>query len=134
MLLYVSNILPHHILKNLYTSIVEPHLHYCSSVWGCCGKTEINKLQKLQNRAVWIISSSKFNTPCKPFLLELGLKSVQEVIDSNTSSMVFKSINCLALGYLSNVFFKNSHNTSPILRDTSTNLRILKKNTSNGQK
>ena len=32
MLRHVSNILPQSILKNLYTSIVEPHFHYCSSV------------------------------------------------------------------------------------------------------
>ena len=48
--------------------------------------------------------------------------------------MVFKSIDGLAPGYLSNLFVKNSHNASRILRDTSTNLRIPKKNTSNGQK
>ena len=86
MLRYVSNILPQPILKNLYTSIAEPHCHYCSSVWGCCGKTEINRLQKLQNRAVRIITSSKFDTPCKPLLHGLGLKSVQEIIDFNTNS------------------------------------------------
>ena len=38
------------------------------------------------------------------------------------------------IGYLSNLFVKNSHYASRILRDTSTNLRIPKKNTSNGQK
>ena len=32
-----------------------------------------NKLQKLQNRAARIIASSKFDTPCKPRLLKLGL-------------------------------------------------------------
>ena len=103
MLQHVSNILPHSILKNLYISIVEPHFHYCSSVWGCCGKTEINRLQKLQNRAARIISSSKFDTPCKPLLLSLGLKSIQEIIDFNTNSMIFKSINALAPGYLSDL-------------------------------
>ena len=134
MLRCVSNILPQHILRNLYVSIVEPHFHYCASVWGCCGKTEIIKLQKLQNRAIRIITTSKFDAPCKPLLLKLGLKSVQEIIDYNTNSMVFKSINGLAPGYLFNLFVKNSHNASCILRDTSTNLRIPKKNTSNGQK
>ena len=134
MLRYVSNILPQSILKNLYTSIVEPHFHYYSSVWGCRGKTEINRLQKSQNRAVWIITSSKSDTPCNPPLLSLGLKSVQEIIDFNTNSMVFKSINGLAACYLSDLCVKNSHSNSRILRDTSTNLRIPMKNTSNGQK
>ena len=129
MLRHVSNILPQYSLKNLYTSIVEPHFQYCFSVCGCCGKTEINRLQKWQNRAVWTIISSKFDTPCKPLLLSLRHKSVEEIIDFNTNSMVLKSINGLAPGYLSDLFVKNFRNTSRILRDTSTNLRIP---TSNG--
>ena len=134
MLRCVSNILPQHILRSLYVSMVEPYFHYCSSVWGCYGKTEITKLQKLQNIAIRIITPSKCDTPCKPLLLKLRLESVQEIIDYNTNFMAFKSINGLAPGYLSSFFVKNSHNTSRILRGTSTNLRIPKKNTSNGQK
>ena len=68
------------------------------------------------------LTSSKFDTPCKPLLLSLGLKSVEEIIDFNTNSMVFKSINGLALGYLSNLFVENSHSTSRILRDTSNEI------------
>ena len=88
----------------------------------------------MQNRAVRVITSSKFDTPCKPLLHSLGLKSVQEIIDFNTNSMVFESINGLAPDCLSDLFVKNSYSTSRILRDTSTNLRIPMTNTSNGQK
>ena len=38
-------------LKDIYRSIVEPHLNYCCSVWGSSGITRIESLQKLQNRA-----------------------------------------------------------------------------------
>ena len=86
------------------------------------------------DRAARIITSSQFDTPYKPLLLSLGLKSVQEIIDFNTNSMVFKSNNGLATGYLSNLFVKNSHSTSRILRETSINLRIPMKITLNGQK
>ena len=48
---HARNPLPQDILKTLYTGIVEPHFRYCCSVWGCCGKTDLIKLQKLQNRA-----------------------------------------------------------------------------------
>ena len=47
-------------LAILYTSMVEPHFRYCCSVWGCAGTTEINHLQKLQNRAARIVTSSSF--------------------------------------------------------------------------
>ena len=37
--------------RTLYTGIIEPHIRYCCLVWGCTGVTDINQLQKLQNRA-----------------------------------------------------------------------------------
>ena len=45
----------------MYTGIVEPHFRYCCSVWGCCGVNEINKFQKLQNRAARIVTGSSFD-------------------------------------------------------------------------
>ena len=48
---HAKKFLPFSALTSLYTSIVEPHFRYCCSVWGCAGTTEINRLQKLQNRA-----------------------------------------------------------------------------------
>ena len=44
---YAKRFLPQTSLKTLYTSIIEPHCRYCCAVWGCCGTTEISKLQKL---------------------------------------------------------------------------------------
>ena len=48
---HAKTILGQETLKILYTGIVEPHFRYCCSVWGCAGSTELNQLQKLQNRA-----------------------------------------------------------------------------------
>ena len=39
-----------------YKSLVQPHFDYCSQIWGCLGITLQNKLQRLQNRAVRIIT------------------------------------------------------------------------------
>ena len=39
------------IMFQLKISLVQSHFDYCSLVWGNCGKTSSNKLQKLQNRA-----------------------------------------------------------------------------------
>ena len=51
---------------------VEPHFSYCCSVWGCCGVTEINQLQKLQNHAARIVTGSSFDTPGQPLIKRLG--------------------------------------------------------------
>ena len=42
-------------LKTIYYSLVQPYFDYCDVVWGDCSKTRADKLQKLQNRAAWII-------------------------------------------------------------------------------
>ena len=39
---HAKSFLPEQTLKAMYTGVVEPHLRYCCSVWGCCGTTEIN--------------------------------------------------------------------------------------------
>ena len=41
---HAMTFLPKETLKTLYTAIVEPHLRYCCSVWGCAGSTELNQL------------------------------------------------------------------------------------------
>ena len=46
------------ILHYIYNALVEPHFDYCSIVLGNCGKTHSQKLQKLQNRAARIFTSS----------------------------------------------------------------------------
>ena len=45
-------------LKTLYTGIVEPHIRYCCSVWGCVGSKELHPLQILQNQAARVITNS----------------------------------------------------------------------------
>ena len=119
--------LPFSALTSLYTSIVEPHFQYCCSVWGCAGTTEINRLQKLQNRAARIVTSSSFDTPSNQLIEKLGWKTINELIDIESKTMVFKSLNELAPPYLRSLFRKNSQSTSYRLRNTSTDLRLPKK-------
>ena len=121
-------------LKTLYTGIVEPHFRYCCSVWGCAGSTEIKQLQKLQNRAARIITNRSFDTPSRPLIVELGWKTIEELIGNESKTMVFKSLNGLAPQYLCNLFTRNSACASRNLRNTETDLRLPKKNSANGQK
>ena len=131
---HAKNILPIASLKTLYSSIVEPHFRYCCSVWGCCGTTDIDQLQKLQNRAARIVTNSSFDAPSGPLIRSLGWKTVRELVDQDSRLMVYKSINELAPQYMSNLFTRNSTCSSRSLRSTKTDLRIPKKTSANGQK
>ena len=126
--------LPFSAPTNLYTSIIEPHFRYCCSVWGFTGTTQINRLQKLQNRAARIVANSSFDTPSNLLIGTLGWKTINELIDTETKTMIFKSLNELAPPYLRSLLMKNSQITSYRLRNTSTDLRLPKESTENGKK
>ena len=96
---------------------------------GSAGTSEINQLQKLQNRAAGIIKSSSFDTPSRPLIEGLGWKSNGELISDECKKMVFKALNELAPQCLCNFFIKNSQCPSHNLRNTETSLRLT-----NGQK
>ena len=83
-------------LKTLYTSIIEPHFRYCCSVWGCCGKTEIDKLQKLQNRAARIVANSSYDVRRRPLIQSLSWETIDNLIKQEVKTITFKSVNNLA--------------------------------------
>ena len=131
---HAKSFLPKETLQTLYTGIVEPHFRYCCSVWGCAALTEINQLQKLQNRAARIITNSSFDAPGKPLIEVMGWKTIDELITCESKTMVFKSLNQLAPEYLCGLFTRNSLCSSYILRNSETDLRLPKKRSSNGQR
>ena len=134
LLKYARNFVETDTMANLYRSIIEPHLSYCCSVWGSCGTTKLNVLQKLQNKVARIVTRSPFDASAAPLLKRLGWPSVQDLIDKETSSMVYKSLNSLAPQYLSDLFVRLSELHPRELRNSGTDLAIPLLRTANGQK
>ena len=64
------------ILHYIYNALVVPHFDYCSIVWGNCGKMLSEKLQKLQNRATRILTSSSYDADARYLLKQLGWKDL----------------------------------------------------------
>ena len=120
--------------NKLYAGIVEPHFRYCCSVWGCCGVTEKNHLQKLQNRAARILTNSSFDAPSIPLVRRLDWTSIKELTAHESELMVFKSIDGLAPQYMRNLFTKISQLTSHNLGNIATDLWLHQKRSSNGLK
>ena len=59
-----------------YKSLVQPHFGYCSQIWGCLGITLQNKLQRLQNRAVRIITKCGYDCRSVDILNDLELPNL----------------------------------------------------------
>ena len=111
----LAKFLPRDSLLTLYHSLVESRLRYCCAVWGNCGDTLKTKLQKLQNRAVRIVSGNYTGLEPEKILQELNLLNVQQLIDFYSSTMIWKSKNELAPEYISEMFVPirstHHHNT-----------------------
>ena len=134
MLKYSKKYLPLLTIQSMYKSLVEPYLRYCCPVWGSCGSTAINELQKLQNRAARIVTNSRYDASAKPIIKKLGWHTVSEMIQMETLSMVYKSINDLAPTYLTEMFSRLSDSSKRQLRNTRSDLEIPMRKSANGQK
>ena len=131
---YAKKLLPQDTLCKMYRGIVEPHLRYCCSVWGACGGTRLQVLQKLQNRAARIVTNSSYDSSASAVIKTLNWPTVADMIKVETACMVYKSINDLAPDYLSEMFTKNSAYSRKNLRNTATDLQVPLMKTCNGQR
>ena len=48
-------------LQTIYKALVQPYFDYCSTLWGNCGKSLKNKLQKFQSRAARVITGASYD-------------------------------------------------------------------------
>ena len=131
---YAKKLLPQDTLCKMYRGIVEPQLRYCCSVWGACGGTKLQVLQKLQNRAARIVTNSSYDSSASALIQTLNWPTVADMIHVETACMVYKSINDLAPEYLSEIFTKNSARSRKNLRNTATDLQVPLMKTCNGQR
>ena len=94
-----------------------------SIVWGNCGKTLSEKLQKMQNRAARILTSSSFDADARYLLQQLGWKDLITQRQIQVALMVFKALNDLAPDYLSSLFTERS-TSGYVLRDSTNKLNV----------
>lgn len=96
MLKYSKRYIPQENLPMLYGSLIGPQLSYCCPVWGSCGKSALQKLQKLQNRAARIVINSPYDNLALLLIKNSGWCTNCGLMDFETSKMVYKSLNALA--------------------------------------
>ena len=83
---YSNKYLPSDMLNKMYREIVEPHLSYCCSVWGCCSESRIDVLQNIQNRAARIVSSSPYDASAALIIESLGSSTISDLIRKETAT------------------------------------------------
>ena len=134
MIRHAKQYLPLSILQTMYRNMAEPYFRFCCPVWGVCGTTALNKLQKLQNRAARIVTNSPYRMSAPPTIRQLGWQTVKELIETETVQIVYRSINHEAPECLTGLFHRLSETCARQLRNTSTDLYVPFLKTACGQK
>lgn len=80
---------PTNILRTLYCSMVQSHFNYTILAWG----NECSRLEKLQNKAIRIISLSRYNADTKPLFKSLGLLSIRDIFRLQSLKFFYKYTN-----------------------------------------
>ena len=68
----------------VYNCIILSHFVYCPSILFLLNATQMDKLQKLQNRAMRIILKKAFDTNIRIILNELNWLNVRQIVNFHT--------------------------------------------------
>ena len=80
-------------LLTLYYCFIYPFLIYCNHVWGTTYKTNLSKLQILQNQVLRIITGSKPRCHVDLFYKNLGILNLSEINMYLTGMFMYKIYN-----------------------------------------
>ena len=76
----------------IYKTMIAPHMEYCSTVLLYANQEEIERFQKLQNRAMRIILHCDIYTPTRDMRSILNYLSIDERIKRNVLILIFKMV------------------------------------------
>lgn len=75
----------------VYNTMVKPHFEYCGTIlYSCCNQGQLERLQKLQNKAMRSILKCNRYTPIRCMLDALKWLSIKQRLELNTLLAVFK--------------------------------------------
>ena len=116
----VRPLVPQATLHLIHQALIHPHFNYCNTVWGNCGITLRNKLQKLQNRAARVLTFSDYDEGAGYLFELLGWKNLARRHEIEKATMVYQSLHGLASEYLCSRF--STRETAYNLRDSENKL------------
>ena len=100
----IRHLVPQATLLLIYQALIQPHFDYFNFVWGNCGITLQNKVQKLQNRAARVLTNSNYDADAGHLFELLRWKNPASQPQIQRAIMVYKSPHGLAPDYLCSKF------------------------------
>ena len=88
-------------LHDIYNALIQSHFDCCNLVWGNCGKTLFDRLQKLQNCAIRVLIFSSYDADTNRLIRQLDWRDLSTQLQIQKALMVYKSLNGHVPEYLS---------------------------------
>lgn len=77
-------------LKILYTTLIQPYLQYCVMAWGCANATTLDRLEKLQKRAIRIISGASYLAHCNPLFRSTNILKIRDLYEQEVLTYMYR--------------------------------------------
>ena len=108
-------VLPRNALRIIYLTLIYPHLSYCSVIWSAASRSQLNKLNVLQKRAIRHITCSKPRDHTNDLFKSLHLLKLSDIINVCIATFTYRSLKGIIPNHFLNFFTHNSsihdHNT-----------------------
>ena len=82
----LKRFLPTNILRLIYNSLILPYFQYSILTWGF----KVGRLEKLQKRAVCIITNSSYNVHTDPLFKKVNLLKVGDIFQLNVLKLYYR--------------------------------------------
>ena len=108
MLNSTKNLIPTHVLNILYSSIFESHLRYGILFWSNTTLKNLNKIYKMQKKAIRIITKSAYNAHTGASFKKLNILNIYQLIKKEHAMVIYRKTRNLLPLNISNLFTINT--------------------------
>jgi hypothetical protein len=114
----VKNLLDRASLRKLYFSMVHSYLSYGINIYGCATTTSLDKLRKMQKKAIRVICNASYRAHTAPLFKELKILPLDELIKySNVKFMHFYYLKQLPMSFNGMWITNEERNPERVLRN-----------------
>ena len=119
--------LQHDTCMTFYKSYIQPHIDYCSTIWG--QSPHISRIHILQKMALRLTMDVNRMTPSLPLFKFCEVLPIQQRVKYRTVTLVYKSLHDLVPAYMSDMFCNQSEVSTRATRYSLNNkLYVPRKN------